>query len=129
MGLHVAHVAVETLGQPCEQAGFRAGKLDTSDADLGESELACPVTHLGEERRSIELNAVEHHAPIVGSAPSPLTWAGEDATRAFAQRLAAQPALGDAFIALHGDLGAGKTTLVRHLLRALGVEGRSKSPT
>lgn len=65
------------------------------------------------------------HNPIVKN----LLWPDERATQSFAAALANQPALRHAFIELHGDLGAGKTTLVRHLLRALGVQGRVKSPT
>jgi tRNA threonylcarbamoyladenosine biosynthesis protein TsaE len=65
------------------------------------------------------------HAPIVKS----LRWRDESATQRFANALAEVPGLRNAFIELRGDLGAGKTTLVRHLLRALGVQGRVKSPT
>ena len=70
------------------------------------------------------MNAL-NHASIVKR----ISWPDEPATQAFAQALAVRPAACDALIALHGDLGAGKTTFVRYFLAALGVNGRIKSPT
>lgn len=51
-----------------------------------------------------------------------------EATEAFGARLASQLRAGDV-VALFGDLGAGKTTLTRGLLRGLGFEGDVGSPT
>lgn len=52
----------------------------------------------------------------------------EEATLAFGSQLAAQIEAG-CIIYLHGELGAGKTTLVRGVLQGLGYQGRVKSPT
>ena len=73
--------------------------------------------------------AIEDHPLIVKS----IAWDNEAQTQAFAQALAKR-LLGsapgrNALIQLHGDLGAGKTTFARHLLKGMGVQGRVKSPT
>ena len=54
--------------------------------------------------------------------------ADEAATLAFAERFALA-VQSPCSVALIGDLGAGKTTFVRGVLRALGVTGAIKSPT
>lgn len=54
----------------------------------------------------------------------------EAATLALGARLAQRLLVsGRGVVYLHGDLGAGKTTLARGLLRAAGVTGTLRSPT
>ena len=57
-----------------------------------------------------------------------LELADEAATGALGARIARVAPAG-AVIYLHGDLGAGKTTLARGFLRALGYEAAVRSPT
>lgn len=59
---------------------------------------------------------------------SELFLADAAATEALGARLA-QTLPERAVVHLHGDLGAGKSTLARALLRALGVTGTIRSPT
>ena len=132
---------MESLCQPGQQTGLRRDKIYTCHANLGESQFPGPCLYFSNQLVAIELSAMlsgnDRHPAIVEmtekmpmhSALASLAWPDELATQLFASRLAAQTEIANAFIALHGDLGAGKTTLVRHLLHALGVQGRIKSPT
>ncbi len=108
-------------------------QIHTRHADLGESNFLPPGLQLRHVQRhrmgGASLGLWIIHAVIVKTPPLLLHWPDENATQAFAQQLAGQAALRNAFVCLRGNLGAGKTTLVRHLLRALGVQGRVKSPT
>jgi len=67
------------------------------------------------------------HLPILETRL--LSWPDEAACADFAVALSRRPGLREATIELDGPLGAGKTTLARHLLVALGIGGRIKSPT
>lgn len=60
--------------------------------------------------------------------PAPAFLPDAAATHALGRRLATV-LRGGGIVHLHGDLGAGKTTLVRALLRELGHEGPVRSPT
>ena len=108
-------------------------QIHTGHADLGESKFLPPGLQLRRAQRDrirgASLGLWIVHPVIVKTPPLLLHWPDENATQAFAQRLAGQALLRNAFVSLRGNLGAGKTTLVRHLLHALGVQGRIKSPT
>lgn len=83
---------------------------------------AAPAPSAAPTASRISASGVRHLPDEAGTAAL-----GADLARAIA--LLAQDGQGGLILHFSGDLGAGKTTLIRALLRALGVTGRIKSPT
>src|SRR6185369_1123036 len=78
-------------------------------------------------RKEEDRSSVESVASILETRHA--AWPDEAACAETAHRIAGHPALRNAFVELHGPLGAGKTTFARHLLHGLGVADTIKSPT
>lgn len=70
----------------------------------------------------------KHHTETAITSPKQVALANDDATLSLGAQLV--PFLqGGLTVFLHGQLGAGKTTLVRGMLRGLGYQGKVRSPT
>ena len=133
MFVHIIHLPLAAGLQPGSQPSFGVGKARVGDANLVETKLLPPCFDLRSKRLKVSQTArriivLHAHSEHDSEPPACLHLPDENATLAAGARLAA--GLPDRLrIFLQGDLGAGKTTLTRGLLRGLGFTGRVKSPT
>ena len=113
-----------SVGKPLQEMRFSGLEVRIADAHRLKSQCLPPRFDACGKRVVICLRYLVLHEPN----HSRINLPDEVATTDFATLLShtLRPGL---VIYLRGDLGAGKTTLVRGLLRALGYSGRVKSPT
>ena len=129
--------------QPLQQFLAGGGNVGAGDANLGKAQFQSPCLYFFYQRDpidtifdvsrwcvSIGVHFVhsQNHSPVCDKSTLSLSLPDELATIALGRELASLLVPG-MVIWLDGDLGAGKTTLARALLRGLGHTGPVKSPT
>lgn len=142
---HIIHLAVSAERQPAQE--FRRGSryVGAGNADSGKAQFLSPDFNSFDERVGVPGSPMAwvtrigvsdlhspHDNPVDRFDPSlpelVLDLPGEVSTISLGREMA--PLLTPGMVVwLDGDLGAGKTTLVRAFLRGLGYEGPVKSPT
>ncbi|KAB2921188.1 MAG: tRNA (adenosine(37)-N6)-threonylcarbamoyltransferase complex ATPase subunit type 1 TsaE [Dechloromonas sp.] len=122
---HIIHFAVVAVGQPGAQAINGRARVGACHADGRKSQFPAGLADFFPECRVIHRGVLILHIPDVTAV---YQLPDEAATQRFGELLAPRLMAG-LVVYLEGDLGAGKTTLVRALIRALGHRGPVKSPT
>src|SRR4029077_20762834 len=137
---HIIEFAGEARCEPCGEAGLDRREVGVGDSDRLESPLTPPGFDRRSEHREIggthssradcfQMTHPHDHSQPPAKAHWTTTYLpDEGATAALGAKLAAGIGPGMR-IYLRGDLGSGKTTLIRGLLRALGVKDTVKSPS
>ena len=122
MRCHIIHVAVPAPGEPFGEARLGVAQLAIGDSNSLKSELRPPAPDALRElseihRLRVMLFHSDHHKP-----PLCEFLPAEADTLALGADLAAALIPG-VNVYLRGDLGAGKTTLARGILRGFGFDG------
>src|SRR5712671_4798016 len=136
---HIIEFAGEARCEPCGEARLGRREVGVGDSDSLETQLAPPGFNRRGEHREVGgprpprpdcfrmTHSQDHSQP-----PAKAHWTtylpDEGATAGLGAKLAACIGPG-VRIYLRGELGSGKTTLIRSLLRALGVKDTVKSPS
>jgi tRNA threonylcarbamoyladenosine biosynthesis protein TsaE len=119
------------VGQPCHEPDFGFRHLTIGDAHFLEAEFDAPLPDIPRERREIDFRRATNrllHSPD-NKPPDFIHYLPAEAdTLALGAAFAAGLAPG-LVIYLQGDLGAGKTTFARGVLRGLGYVDKVRSPT
>lgn len=126
MGGHIIHRPVVARSQPCRQVTFRPRQFHPGKTDCIKAKLASPFADFFLKR--IEFIRMHDDHLTEPEQSRALTLASEADTQRLGNALASQ--LGPGMVIwLEGDLGSGKTTLVRAILQSAGETGSVKSPT